>query len=306
MATLRFDDRYPLRAITPIALSSYARSAGWDKVGTYWEYSDVYSGEGRPEIIVPRTDILDDYAMAVSDLIDVFARILERDEISIHRDLTLADRDVMRVRAIDTDPDGLPFEASHTMFSHTRGMLIAAANSLDDDRPVYRSVASGQVANYLQRVRLGHTERGSFALVIISPAVAPRLQTLLPDDADEVEPKERQVAQRLSQSLFAVRSAAERAVGGDTTAFGQVVAAGVSANLCEAVAGLVENVAAFDVSFSWGNDSAHRGPTRPGGIFSWRCPITSRSGAELSQQRTGIRPAHLRIHLSAYPSSSGY
>ncbi len=251
MATLRFDDHYPLRAITPVALSSYARSEGWARTGTYRQYSDVYTGDGKPAIVLPRTDIIADYAMVVSDLIAVFAKALERDEISIYRDLTLADRDVMRVRAIDADPEGLPFEISHAMLNHTRGMLIAAANSLDDDRPVYRSVTSGQVANYLQRVHLGHTERGSFALVVVSPAVAPRLQTLLPDNADEVDPKERQVAQRLSQSLFAARSAAERAVGGDVTAFGQVVAAGVSANLCEAVAGLVENVAAFDVSFSW-------------------------------------------------------
>ena len=263
MATLRFDDRYPLRAITPVALSSYARSEGWARTGTYRQYSDVYTGDGKPAIVVPRTDVIADYTMVVSDLIAVFAKALERDEISIYRDLTLADRDVLRVRAIDTDPDGLPFETSHAMLNHTRGMLIAAASSLDENRPAYRSVASGQVANYLRRMRLGHTERGSFALVIVSPAVAPRLQTLLPDDADEVEPKERQVAQRLSQSLFAVRSAAESAVGGDTTAFGQVVAAGVSANLCEAVAGLVENVAAFDVSFSWAMTrptSAQRGP----------------------------------------------
>ena len=251
MATIRFDARYPLRAITPVALSYYARSEGWDKVGTYWEYSDVYAGAGKPEIIVPRTDVIDDYAMAVSDLIAVFARTLGRDEIVVYRDLTLADRDVMRIRAIDVDPEGLPFESSHAMLAYTRGMLVAAANSLDDDRPVYRPAASGQVANYLQRVRLGNTERGSFALVLVSPAVAPRLQTLLPDDADEAEPKERQVAQRLAQSLSATRSASERAVGGDTMAFAQVVASGVSANLCEAVAGLVEDVAAFDVSFSW-------------------------------------------------------
>lgn len=263
MATLRFDDRYPLRAITPIALSSYARSAGWDKVGTYWEYSDVYSGEGRPEIIVPRTDILDDYAMAVSDLIDVFARILERDEISIYRDLTVADSDVMRVRAIDADPDGLPFEKSYAMLNHTRGMLTSAANSLDDDRPAYPTTASGIVADYLHRIRLGHTERGSFALVLVSATIPPRLEGSLPDGEDGEVSIERRVAERLAQSLSAARSAAERAASGDTAAFNQVTASGVSANLCESIAGLIESVTAFDVSFSWAMTrptEANRGP----------------------------------------------
>ena len=263
MATLKFDERYPFRAITPIALSAYALSEGWDKAGAYWKYSDVYAGEGRPEIIVPRTDIIDDYAMAVSDLIAVFARILGRDEITVYRDLTLADRDVLRVRAIDADPEGLSFESSHAMLAHTRGMLVSAANSLDDARPVYRATVSGQVASYLQRVRLSHTERGSFALVLVSPAVAPRLRTSLLDDADQAEPKDRQVAQRLVQSLAATRSASERVAGGETTAFAEVVASGVSANLCEAVAGLLEDVAAFDVSFSWAitrPTAAQRGP----------------------------------------------
>ena len=248
MVTLRFDERYPLRAITPVALSYYARSEGWDKVGTYWEYSDIYAGEGRPEIVVPRTDIIDDYAMAVSDLIAVFARILDRDEITIYRDLTVADRDVVRVRALGNYPSGLPFENSYGLIGHTREMLAAAANSLDDNRPVYRSGAASRASNYLQSIRLNHIEGGSFSLVLVSPALAPRFFS----HSDSAEASlERRVAQRLSESLYATRSASERAVGGDVAAFNEVIGSGVSANLCEAVAGLAESVDRFDVSFSW-------------------------------------------------------
>lgn len=251
MKTLRFDDLYPLRAITPVALSSYARSEGWARTGTYRQYSDVYTGDNKPTIIVPRTDVIADYAMAVEDLISAFSKALDRDEVSIYQDLTLADRDVIRVRAIDADPDGLPFEKSHAMLNHTRGMLTAAANSLDDHRPVYPPDASGVAADYLRRIRLGHAEPGSFALALVSAAIPPRLEGSLPDDENEEVSIERRVAERLAQSLSAARSAAEAAAGGDTTAFDQAAAAGVSANLCESIAGLVENVAAFDVSFSW-------------------------------------------------------
>lgn len=248
MSTMQFDDLYPLRAITPVALSSYARSEGWNKIGTYWDFSDVYAGDGRPEIIVPRTDTIDDYAMAVEDLIVSFAKALGRDEISIYRDLTLADRDVLRVRAIGDYPSGLPFENSCGLMGHTRDMLAAAANSLDDNRPVYRSGSNSKAANYLQSIRLNRTEGGSFSLVLVSPALAPRLFT----QSDSVESSfERRVAQRLSESLYATRFASELAVGGDGTAFGQVLGSGVSANLCEAVAGLVESVDRFDVSFNW-------------------------------------------------------
>ena len=143
---------------------------------------------------------------------------------------------------------------------------MAAAYSVDDDRLVYPAQASGYVNAYLNRIRLGHTEGGSFALVLVSPAIAPPLNILALDDEDDASPDERLVAQRLSQSLFAVRSAVGRATGGDLDAFSQpsvISASGVSANLCEAVADLVTGVAAFDVSFSWAMtrpSEARRGP----------------------------------------------
>lgn len=250
MATPHFDDRESLRVITPVALSYYARSEGWNSVGKYRQHSEVYAGDGRPEIIVPGTDVIDDYAMVVSDLIAIFAKALGRDKATVYRDLTLADRDVMRVRALNAEPDGLPFESAHTLLAGTRGMLIAAAKSLDDNRMVYPSGASGAVSNYLNRIRLGHTEKGSFALVLVSPAIVPPLHPVLDDD-DAAAPQEHRIAQRLSQSLSVARSAAERAAGGDGNAFSGVNFQGVSANLCEAVAKLVTGISTVDVSFSW-------------------------------------------------------
>ena len=265
MVDPRVDDRLPLSAITPLALLSYARSEGWEKIGVYRRYSDVYAGEGKPDIIVPRTDVIDDYEMVVSDLVSIFSKVLDRDEISVYRDLTVADRDVLRFRVIEADPSGLSFETGHDLIRGARDMLAAAAYSLGDSRRAYRSGTSGAAADYLNRVRLSHTEKGSFAIVLTSPTVAPRLGALMNDGEDEAAPKERMVAQRLSESLFATRGAAEAVVAGDAYAFEQAVESGVSANLCEAVARLVESVSSFEVSFSWAMtrpSSASRGPVR--------------------------------------------
>ena len=248
-----FNGEYPTGSVSPISLAFYARSEGWAKSGSYGEYSDIYAGEGKPEIILPRTDIIDDYFIAVSDLISVFARTLDRDEPTVYRDLTVADRDVIRVRLPDSDPNSLPFESTHVLVNSTRGMLVAAARSLDSSQPTYSAQLTRGVANYLQRLRFGHTERGSFSLVLISPAVSPQLETAQ-QEAPELwgdAPMERRVARRLSTSLGAIRSATEQAVSGVQGAFRTATDAGVSANLCEAVADLVEEVAPFDVSFSW-------------------------------------------------------
>ena len=88
-------DNAALQAVSPVALSAYARASGWGKVGTYGAHSDVYAAQGLPELILPRTQRLGDYASVVSQLITIFARVAERDEISLYNDLVTANRDVV-------------------------------------------------------------------------------------------------------------------------------------------------------------------------------------------------------------------
>ena len=75
-------DREALVAVSPAALSAYARVEGWGKVDTYGDYSDVYAAEGLPEIILPRTQRLGDYANVVSQLIEIFAKVADIDNLS--------------------------------------------------------------------------------------------------------------------------------------------------------------------------------------------------------------------------------
>jgi excisionase family DNA binding protein len=94
----RILDAEALKAISPGALAAYARGEGWGKTETYGTHADVYTGVQKPEIILPRTDRLADYAAVVSRLIDVFSKVNERDELSTYRDLVGADHDVVRDR----------------------------------------------------------------------------------------------------------------------------------------------------------------------------------------------------------------
>ena len=49
-------DRDALLAVSPVALSAYARAAGWSRHEPYRVHSDVYVGDELPEIIIPRTE----------------------------------------------------------------------------------------------------------------------------------------------------------------------------------------------------------------------------------------------------------
>lgn len=249
-------DAEALRAISPAALAAFARGEGWSKTEVYGTHADVYAGADRPEIILPRTDRLADYASAVSRLIDVFAKVNERDELATYRDLIGADRDVVRVRAFGGDDDGsVMLDAGVKIVAQARDMLLAAACAAKAPQPLYRAGANREANDYMRRVKLGQTEHGSFVVTLLAP-VPPLLQPVqLPLDRTwanlEDEPMERIVTRRLMEALEASRTAAEMALSGDAAAFENAVASGVSANLCEAVAGLIEQSQGLDISLTW-------------------------------------------------------
>ena len=145
-------DKKALLEVSPAALSAYARTAGWTKVDTYGKHSDVFMGEGLPEIILPRTAHLGDYARVVSMIIEIFAEVAEVDELALYRDLAMADRDVVRVRAVDSDESGsLVVSDGIDLLSGASDMILAAACSLQGAQPIYRAGANREASASWQK-----------------------------------------------------------------------------------------------------------------------------------------------------------
>ena len=252
-ATIR--DTEALKAVSPAALSAYARAAGWRKVETYGDHSDVYSARARPEVILPRTERLGDYADIVSRLIEIFAKAAETDELSLYRDLVTADRDVIRVRAAENSDGAVAVNDGLDLLRGARDLLLAAACSLRRPRPLYRAGSNREAADHMQQIRLGQTEQSSFAITLLTPVVAPSMQLAFGVLADgwrpEDDPVERRITIRLTDALTAARAATERTVGGAGGAFFDAIEEGVSANLCDALVTLIEPFPALDISVTW-------------------------------------------------------
>lgn len=255
-------DSQALLSVSPAALSSYARTAGWAKDGTYGDHSDVYVGGELPELILPRTQRLGDYANVVSQLIEIFAKAAETDELSLYRDLVTADRDVIRVRAAGGNDGAVSMSDGVDLIQGASDMLLAAACSLENPKPLYRAGANKEASEYLRQMRLGQTEQGSFVVTLLTPVVPPPMQsTFGPNWAPDNDSLERRMTKRLAQALEASRQATERIVGGDANAFLEVVTRGVSANLCEALVTLIEPFPALDISLVWARTHPMK-PTR--------------------------------------------
>ena len=246
-------DREALIAVSPAALWAYARSVGWIKVEPYGDHSDVYEAEGLPEIILPRTQRLGDYAHVVSQLIEIFARVAEMDALALYRDLVTADRDVIRVRVGgDEGAKGdVSLDAGIDLMCGARDMLLAAVCSLENPRPVYRTNTIRKASDDLRRVRLGQTEQGSFVVTLLTPVIPPPLESSFGTSHFDRDPIERRITRRLSDALSATQKATERTNGGDAEAFFETVSDGVSANLCEALVTLIEPFPTLDIGIVW-------------------------------------------------------
>ena len=244
-------DEDALRAVSPTALSAYARAAGWTKHERYGDHSDVYVAEKMPEIILPRTERLGDYTSVVSGLIKIFAKIAERAELSLYRDLVTADRDVVRIRVTESGDGSLTVNSGVDLVGGARDLLLATACSLREPQPLYRAGANKEASDLLNQVRLGQTEQGSFVVALLTPVVPPPIPNLFPDFVDSDEPNERRLTRRLTEALVAAREATESAAEDSGDAFAQAVEKGVSANLCEALVKLIGPFPELDISVTW-------------------------------------------------------
>ena len=246
-------DMPALSAVSPMALAAYAQSEGWKRLETFGDHSDVYVADGLPEIIVPRMSRLGDYPQVVAQLIGIFADVVNLDAIAVYRDLVIADRDVVRIRAVDAGQDGsVSVEDGMRMVNGAHEILLAAACSLKNPQPFYRAGANKEAGEFLKQVRLGQTEHGSFVVTLLTPVISPPMQPSLFDDVAKSEfPVERRITAHLSNALEAVRTASEQLVGGEKEAFIKAVQSGISANLCDGIVAVAEPYSAVDISLSW-------------------------------------------------------
>jgi len=240
-----------LLAVSPTALAAYARVAGWRKDESYGAHSDVYVGDALPEIVVPRTEHLGDYANVVWTLIQAFSEVADQDELTTYRSLVTADRDVIRIRVGESDDGSLGLHVGADLVQGAYDMVLATACSLHDTRSVYRMGANREAVELAESMRLGQTDQGSFVVTLLTPTIPPATPVLLPDPDDQDAPAIRRLTRRLVEALEATRRELERTVSGDESAFNNSVSCGVSANLCEALAQIIEPFPRLDVRASW-------------------------------------------------------
>jgi hypothetical protein len=165
--------------------------------------------------------------------------------------------DLIRVRAPSREAESgsLPIDQAVAFVERSRDLVLAAACAAITKRAYFATRKPTKATEHLSCVRVGQTERGSYVLTILSPvppALAPEGE--LPLDLEPPEPYERQVTRILAEGLAAMEHVARKAASsGGMAAFEHAVSLGVSANPCEAVAGLsaVSLADGLDIRIAW-------------------------------------------------------
>jgi hypothetical protein len=256
-------DSTVLRSLRPLEVAAYLRSRGWEARQLVGERASVWgrAQDEDVELLLPADRDLADFAARMADVLRALAAVEDRSQLEILRDLAQSAHDVIRVRAaVDVPGDfTIALEAGTDLLDHARDMLLAAASATAERRAYFPTRKPSAAVDYMGRVRLGQTEPGSYVLTLLSP-VSPTLRGGPQPDLGLEDPFERRVTLTLARSLSALHAAAsDAAATGMFAGFDRAVEQGVTANLCEAVAGMAEGLgstADLGIAISWS-------PTRP-------------------------------------------
>lgn len=242
---------------TPSSVSGYLRSSGWSPV----DADDVWARwrlevDGRELVLtVPLRGHAPDYPRRFQELVDDLRRVEQRGAEPIVRDIRSSGSDVIRLRLRGASEYGrISVEQGARAFLRTRDLLLAAACAAIEKRPIYARRKPARAVEYLQRTKFGPTEGGSFVLTIES-AVPPQLTASSEDPKDEPEPFERAVCLTLAEAASAARRIVDQvSVTSSHETVEAGVSRGVSSNLCEALAGLLDDAGAsqsLELGFRW-------------------------------------------------------
>jgi hypothetical protein len=229
-------DREPFAALNPLEVRAYLVDTGWSEArvlggrGSFWRHPS----DENCELPLPYDRSVGDFTDRMRDAVEVLAHVEERSPLGVLKDLEQAGQDVIRVRLVSSEiEDGsVPLEQGVELMEAARNAVYASAMaaSAKHRKAYYYSRPPQTVSDFMEGVRLGQTERGSYVVAIETP-VAPALRE---QTEQTPEPFGRKVTRTLASALQILLEAANR---GNAKDIERSVSSGVSANLCSAVAG---------------------------------------------------------------------
>ena len=245
-------------AVAPVDVADWLAKHGWSETGRLNDIASHWETDGHG-VVVPLLASSPDFDLRWREMLDGLAHALDTDPEGVLLAVTKAGSDIAEFRAggegrID---DSIPLGDAAVLIESVRRLLQASANSTLQPRSYYGHSLPDAAREHARNVRMGQARRGSYIVPVISriPILEP------PDDADDAvlfeevafQPFARSAMLRLAEGLTMLRELTQGSAKVTRSAITESVGAGVSSELCDAVASTLEteSIASLDVSFSW-------------------------------------------------------
>lgn len=300
----------------PKNIRLYLRTKGWERQADTSDSPDVwilpFENESY-EVIAPSSSRARDFAQRVAELLRTLAIAEDRPEQDVLHELTTAAFDVQYVHTHFSLPPGTALlRDAADVFAAAQAMLSASTASLERPSLVLPSRHPRRTRDLMHRVLAGPPSAGSYVVSIMVPVPPSSPPNEDPGPVDEEnEPFERAATRHLHRALVAARAAAIAAHNSDAglDPFLAGEASGISANLCEALAGLAgEPAVRFDVHFSWSLHRPVRGLEPLVSFDDYTIPILREAARDLRtrlpEYEVRIRGSVIRLHREK-PFGSG-
>lgn len=239
--------------IIPARLEMYLLSTGWIENGSISDKAKVWH---RPEeknfdleILQPINEGLKDYSQRLYEAIRNLSEYENRTPLKVISDLKNFDSDIVKIRVIGPDVDGgaIPIDDGVLLFEKAKELLVSSTLSTFKKKRFFSGSWPALVKDFMNTLRFGQTERGSYIVNVIAP-VSHFSEKELPEADCSIT---RSISNNLARSLGATMVALENyKKTNDLVSFEGAISCGVSANLCDAIIGMSGALMSRDVEIS--------------------------------------------------------
>lgn len=238
-------------SITADHLRVYLQVRGWREDGKIRGIATIWHRDNSEdaEVLLPSLSAKD-YRPRMQQALRAIAQHEKRTTGEIIKDVLSQLSNVITVRVIheDTTDGTIPISDGVLLITKAKELMASAAQSVYLKKKHFTGNFTREAKEYLEKLRLGQTEIGSYVVNIIAP-----IEINSSSQERIVEPIS--LSQAITTNLVAGLGALERASEkyektGDLKEFDQAVHEGVSANMCDALLGFSgeERKREFEVS----------------------------------------------------------
>lgn len=230
-----------LNDITPAQLESYMLSHGWFRDGDFKGLASIWhrssTDHADAEILLPSSAAAKDFADRMVDAVIAISLFEARSSLTVLKEVTGYFADLVRIRVFHNDVDAgtIPINDGVLLNIRARDLMASAVMSTASKRRHFMGKRSPEVKAYIDSLRLGQTEIGSYIVNVIAPAGPSQSDQACFEDV----PLSNIVTANLASSLEALTLAIDEFSSiGDLTVFDAAVNSGASSNMCDALIGL--------------------------------------------------------------------